>query len=95
MLSSLTRQPSTSGKVNRYICQIWESENPCEVMLHECGTRKLNVSCAIKSEFLIGPFIFEEAIVTCLNMLKNYAIIQILQGASSSKTKPIHIIPTQ
>jgi hypothetical protein len=48
----------------------------------EHDTPKMNVWCALASDFLIRPFIFEEATVTeasDLNMLKNYAITQIPQ----------------
>jgi hypothetical protein len=66
---------NVSGKVNRHNCQIWESGNPHKVVKHECGTPKLNVWCALTSDFLIGPFIFEEPTVT--GTLKKYAITQI------------------
>jgi hypothetical protein len=68
---SLVRQTGTTA------------ENPHEVMEHESSTPRLGVWFALTSAFLIGPFIFEEATVTgalYLNMLKNYAITQILRG---------------
>jgi hypothetical protein len=47
-----------SGKVNRHICQIWGSENPHEVMEHECDTPKLNVWCALTSDSVLGLYFF-------------------------------------
>jgi hypothetical protein len=72
-----------SGKVNRHNCWIWGSENPHEVMEHEHDTPRLNVWCALTSNFLTGPLIFEEATVrgaSYQNILKNYAVIRIPWG---------------
>jgi hypothetical protein len=52
-------------------------------MEHERDTPKLNVWCALASDSLIRPFIFEEDTVTrasYLNMLQNYAITRIPEG---------------
>jgi hypothetical protein len=57
---------------------------------HEHGTPKLNVWCALTYDFLIGPLISEEATIrgaTYLNMLKNYAIVQLPQGFISQQDR--------
>jgi hypothetical protein len=53
-----------SGKVNRHNCRICGSENPHEVMEHECDIPKLNMWCTLTSDSVTGPFFFEEATVT-------------------------------
>jgi hypothetical protein len=57
-----------SGKVNQNTHRIWGNENPQEVMEHERGTPKSNEWCNLTSDFLTGPFIFEEFAVTCCKL---------------------------
>ncbi|GBO27919.1 hypothetical protein AVEN_91553-1 [Araneus ventricosus] len=53
-----------SGKVNRYNSRIWGTEKPSSVIEHERASAKVNVSCAISSRKLYGPFFFSERSVT-------------------------------
>jgi hypothetical protein len=53
-----------SGNDYRHNCQIWGSGNLHKVTEYECGSPKLNVWCALTTDFLIGPFIFWETTVT-------------------------------
>jgi hypothetical protein len=67
-------------------------------MEHEGGTPKLNVWGALTSDFLIGPFIFEEATVTGASYMNTLKIMQsqrYYEAASSSKMEPLNIMPTQ
>ena len=69
-----------SGKVNRYIVRIRESENPHATLEVERDSPKLKVFCAVSKQTVYGPFIFEGQTITGrqnLGMLTNWLIPQL------------------
>jgi len=74
-----------SGKVNRHIVRIWETENPRVVIENVRDSPKVNVFCAISNEKLYGPFFFEEPTINgmiCLHMLQNWLIPQLNEDSN-------------
>ena len=65
-----------SGRLNKRNCITWGAENPCSVREHERASPKLNVWCAVAATGLVGPYFFDNDIITAddiLDMLKNFA----------------------
>jgi len=58
-----------SGSVNRHIVRIWGSENPHAYVEHQHDSRNVNVFCAISSQKVYGPFLFDEETVTGMTYL--------------------------
>ena len=52
-----------SGMVNRHNVRIWGTENPRVVIEDVRDSPKVNVFCAISSEKVYGPFLFEQPTV--------------------------------
>jgi hypothetical protein len=69
-----------SGRVNRHNCVICGSEPPREYLEHERDSTKVTVCGALTHERVIGPFFFDENIITrnsVLDTLENYALPQL------------------
>jgi len=54
----------TSGVVNRCNVRIWGSENPPVAFKNQQGSPKVNVWCGIIHNKVIGPFFFNEPIIS-------------------------------
>jgi hypothetical protein len=68
-----------SGKVNRHIVRLWDTENPRATIHHIRDSPKVNMFCAISSRKVCGPIFFAEKSVNgfaYLDMLQLWLLSQ-------------------
>ena len=69
-----------SGKVNQQNVRIWGTEKPHRIVENECDSPKTNVSCAISTSKVYGPYFFPDRTVngeTFRNMLTTWLMPQL------------------
>jgi hypothetical protein len=65
--------------ISQHNCVIWGSEPLREHLEHEQDSLKVNGSCTLTYERVIGLFLFDDDIITSkfLYMFENYALLQL------------------
>ena len=69
-----------NGCVNRHNCCIWGTQQPNEIHEYVRGSPKVNVSCGLLYDRVIGPFFFRERTITgvvYLDLFEQYVFPQI------------------